>query len=379
MKYFRSVYTDPRREFQYEPYEHLGEPPSRHFVASTCPPSFAFFSAVIRSRRNSSAPGPNGIPYTVWKRCPNLQMRLFSIISRAWKSTEIPPSRQRAVIRLVHKSGSPNEPSDFRPIALTNCDGKIFFALVVKSVLKHMTKNSFFDLRLQMGFLPGVSGCIEHTSLISEALRDARSHQRSICVSWLDLRNAFGSVRHSLIQFALRHYGFPLHHQSSNSCLGTMRASLPWSRFRMSSKHRHSILESAFFKVVHCHLCCSTSLFSFYLTRSKSPPFNHYADRFSSVQDCSLLSSAYADDVELVTCLPEECGAGIPIRPIKRKRTHRHTLLFYRYRLLFFYSYHVRNSVRYFLEAAFGDFHLSAILQGFCRGILLGILLFLCA
>ena len=77
-KYFRSVYTDPRREFQYEPYEHLGKPPSADFVASTCPPSFAEFSAVIRSRRNSSAPGPNGIPYTVWKQCPNLQMRLSS-------------------------------------------------------------------------------------------------------------------------------------------------------------------------------------------------------------------------------------------------------------------------------------------------------------
>ena len=76
-----------------------------------------------------------------------------------------------------------------------------------------MTKNSFFDLRLQKGFLPGVSVCTGHTSLISEALRDARSHQRSICVSWLDLRNAFGSVRHSLIQFALRHYFFPRHFQ----------------------------------------------------------------------------------------------------------------------------------------------------------------------
>ena len=273
MKYFRSVYTDPRREFHYEPYEHLGEPPSTHFVASTCPPSFAEFSAVIRSRRNSSAPGPNGIPYTVWKRCPNLQMRLFSIISRAWKLTEIPPSWQQAVIRLVHKSGSPNEPSNFRPIALTNCDGKIFFALVAKSVLKHMTKNSFFDLRLQKGFLPGVSGCIEHTSLISEALRDARSHQRSICVSWLDLRNAFGSVRHSLIQFALRYYGFPRHFQQL--VFRYYESLVAMVEVPDVFQHRHSILESAFFKVVHCHLCCSTSLFSFYLARSKSPPFNH--------------------------------------------------------------------------------------------------------
>ena len=304
MKYFRSVYTDPRREFQYEPYEHLGEPPSTHFVASTCPPSFAEFSAVIRSRRNSSAPGPNGIPYTVWKRCPNLQMRLFSIISRAWKSTEIPPSWQQAVIRLVHKSGSPSEPSNFRPIALTNCDGKIFFALVAKSALKHMTKNSFFDLRLQKGFLPGVSGCIEHTSLISEALRDARSHQRSICVSWLDLRNAFGSVRHSLIQFALRHYGFPRHFQQLvfryyESLVAMVEVP---DVFQTSPFHfgigvfQGCTLSPLLFNIV----------IQLLLDSLEKPAFQPYAYRFSSVQDCSLLSSAYADDVELVTCLPEE-------------------------------------------------------------------------
>ena len=56
--------------------------------------------------------------------------------------------------------------------------------------------------------MPGVSGCLEHTTLLTEALWDGHEHQRSICISWLDLRNTFGSVRHSLVQFALRHYHF---------------------------------------------------------------------------------------------------------------------------------------------------------------------------
>ena len=41
----------------------------------------------------------------------------------------------------------------------------------------------------------------------------------------------------------------------------------------------------------------------------EKPAFQPCAYRFSSVRDCSLLSSAYADDVELVTCLPEESQA----------------------------------------------------------------------
>ena len=59
--------------------------------------------------------------------------------------------------------------------------------------------------RVQKGFLPGVAGCLEHSALLSNTLRDARSNQRSNCVSWLDLRNAFGNVRHSLFLFALQH------------------------------------------------------------------------------------------------------------------------------------------------------------------------------
>ena len=59
--------------------------------------------------------------------------------------------------------------------------------------------------RVQKGFLPGVAGCVEHSSLTTSALRDAKQAGKSICMSWVDLKNAFGSVRHSLIQFALTH------------------------------------------------------------------------------------------------------------------------------------------------------------------------------
>ena len=42
-----------------------------------------------------------------------------------------------------------------------------------------------------------------------EALLDAKMNQRQIVVSWLDLKNAYGSVRHNLIQFALSWYHVP--------------------------------------------------------------------------------------------------------------------------------------------------------------------------
>ena len=127
-------------------------------------------------------------PTLCGKRCQCLHRPLYSIIRRVWSSANIPASWQCATIRLFHKSGSTNDPSNFRPIALSNCEGKVFFSLVSKAVLRHMLRNLFFDKRLQKGFLPDVAGCLEHSSLLSDALRDARAHQRSICISWLDLK-----------------------------------------------------------------------------------------------------------------------------------------------------------------------------------------------
>ena len=259
----------------------------------------------FRSRRNSSAPGPNGISNVIWKCCPTLQRRLFSVITRVWTTCCIPPSCQRATIRLIHKSGSATEPSNFRPIALTNCDGKIFFALVGKAIREHMIRNSFFDLRLEKGFLPGVAGCLEHSSLLMEALRDVRSRKRSICISWLVLRNAFGSVRHSLIQFALRHYQFP----DPLSTSDTMRFAIVFSLSLMGLKLFQT---QPFHFAIGVFQGCTVSPLLFNLVVQllfdslEQKAHSTFAYSMSSIDESSLLTSAYANDLQLVTHMPEE-------------------------------------------------------------------------
>ena len=56
-------------------------------------------------------------------------------------------------------------------------------------------------------------GCLEHVFALMEALKEAKGHTRQIVITWLDLANAYGSVRHNLIQFALNWYHVPLHIQ----------------------------------------------------------------------------------------------------------------------------------------------------------------------
>jgi hypothetical protein len=104
-----------------------------------------------------------------------------------------------------------SSPDVFRPIALTNCDGKLFFSLLAADTELFMLKNDFISMCIQKGFLTGIAGCLEHTFALQETLRQAITLYRQIIVVWIDLANAYGSVMHNPIQFALWWYHVPEH------------------------------------------------------------------------------------------------------------------------------------------------------------------------
>jgi hypothetical protein len=166
-------------------------------------------AAVLRKKSNGSAPGLDGISYVPYKRCACLLPLLEQLFAKIWKSQMIPEQWAEACITLLAKSAKTSEPSEFRPIALTNTIGKIFFGVMAKRLEKFMYSNNFISLT-QKGFRPNTPGCLENSFMMVEALLDAKFNQRQIVVSWLDLKNAYGSVRHNLIQFALAWFHVPV-------------------------------------------------------------------------------------------------------------------------------------------------------------------------
>ena len=132
----------------------------------------------------------------------------MALFGKIWRSNEIPADWSAASIQLLAKSSKLTEPSEFRPIALTNTIGKIFFAVIAKRLEQFMSKNNYIS-HVQKGFKANTPGCLEHSFAMFEALLDAKANQRQIVISWLDLKNAYGSVRHNLIQFALSWFHVP--------------------------------------------------------------------------------------------------------------------------------------------------------------------------
>ena len=168
------------------------------------------FLEILVTCRNASAPGLNGIPYKVYKKCSKISKFLFKIFPACFKRCEIPIQWGSAQEIHIPKVSNPSENklSDFRPIALLNVEGKRFFSLVSKRLETHLIHNNkFINNSIQKGCMEKIPGCWEHLSMVWHALKEARDQKSNLAIIWLDIANAYGSIPHKLIVFALHRYG----------------------------------------------------------------------------------------------------------------------------------------------------------------------------
>ena len=207
--YFKETYSDKKRNRSHVPMSEMKRPqkPEKHFALKA--PSRAEFRGVLRRMRNKSSPGPNGISYLVYKQCRRVFNCISNILTRIWKDQVIPLEWRVGISILIPKSNDLSDPSLFRNITMTNVSGKILLKVLANRLVKYMMQNNYFDIRVQKGFLPGVSGCVEHTQALMEMLVDAKVNKQDVVVLWCDLANAYGSVNHNLVQFALEWYHIP--------------------------------------------------------------------------------------------------------------------------------------------------------------------------
>ena len=207
--FFRKTYSDNSRGMTYQHPPNILRPGKPHYPFKTSPPTTEEIITSLSRKRNAAAPGPNGIPYLVYKKIPFLRDHLSIILQEMWPNFELPNSRY-GITGLIYKSGPNDEVSNYRPVTMTNTDGKILLSVLATRSLSYMKLNGYYDLGIQKGFISDMAGCAEHTTMLSELLKNAKQTGRQITVCWTDLENAFGSLRHDLIQFALDWYHFPV-------------------------------------------------------------------------------------------------------------------------------------------------------------------------
>ena len=91
---------------------------------------------------------------------------------------------------------------------LLNVEGKLFFSLISRRMEDHIIrKNKFVNVGIQKGCMEKFPGCWEHMSVVWEELKSSNVNKSNIVAIWLGIANAYGSVPHQIIFFALKRHG----------------------------------------------------------------------------------------------------------------------------------------------------------------------------
>ena len=165
--------------------------------------------AAITSRDLSSSPGLDGLTYAFWKTLDpkgKLLARLFELCRVKGK---IFASWRRSRVTLICKdtNGDLYKIGNWRPIAVCDTLYRLYTCVIAKRVTSWAREQNVISSN-QKGFMP-VEGVFEHLFMLDEIIADAKTSHRALSVTWLDIRNAFGSVRPDCISQVLEHFHAP--------------------------------------------------------------------------------------------------------------------------------------------------------------------------
>ena len=196
-KHLHNAHSDPSRSEEKNEPEDLQEyeEPTVEFDNSL--PSWREFNKRLRKARSKSAPGSNGVPYIVYKRCPGIARQLWLYLRGMWKKNEISEAWRKAEGIFIPKEDGATSVEKFRTISLLNVEGKLYFALRADRLVSYTLANKYIDTSIQKGGVPAISGCLEHTAILSQLIREAKSEKNDLVVVWLDIANAYGTIPHS--------------------------------------------------------------------------------------------------------------------------------------------------------------------------------------
>lgn len=85
----------------------------------------------------------------------------------------------------------------------------LFHKIIAKRLEAYLVANEIIDTSTQKGFISGINGAMEHNFAVNSLLENARANGLLIFITFLDLRNAFGSIPHKLILDMLQHIQLP--------------------------------------------------------------------------------------------------------------------------------------------------------------------------
>ena len=154
-----------------------------------------------------SAPGPDGIPAILLKRCAtSLSVPIHLLWSESMSSGIVPSFYKIGFVSPLFKKGSRCEPSNYRPVTLTSHIVKVYERVVRKHMVHYLEINNLLTDK-QHGFRSNRS-CLTQMLDHFDDIFEGFTRSEDTDSIYLDYAKAFDKVDLDLLIFKLKKYGF---------------------------------------------------------------------------------------------------------------------------------------------------------------------------
>ena len=161
----------------------------------------------LKSMKNGSSPGLDGLPIEVYKVFWNdIKHFLINCIHDCFLNESLTPSQSQALLCLIHKGGdNPRELiASWRPISLLNSDYKLIAKLLYNRICSVTSKLVHSN---QFAFIKGRNISVMLRELYDIIENEKKTHSNTILLS-IDYSKAFDTLSTESILKALELYGF---------------------------------------------------------------------------------------------------------------------------------------------------------------------------
>lgn len=263
-------------------------------IPSTTAPDFPYHPEIIKkiiTKPPKSVPGPDGIPFLIYKLClPKVSNLWKDLIHLSATSGGLPPSFSDCIVTLIPKKPGPLSPSDFRPISITNAVYRIigkYWSAVLRPSLDPIISP------YQRALIPkrSITDCVE---LIHDNVVRSMSTGEKCILLQTDFAKAYDYINRDIVLLAIKLSNLPNNFSTYvRNILAPSQAHICWP-----GSPPITVLSASGVKQG-----CPVSPFLFILT---SDPF---VGNLSSIPGISAVSG-YVDDVAAIL---KEVNALTPI------------------------------------------------------------------
>ena len=143
------------------------------------------------NKKGNSSPGEDSLQYPMFKHLPqNALDILLHFFNQIWETGEIPPDFKHAIVIPIYKTDKPiNDPSSYRPIALTDHIGKILESIVTNRLNAHLEEQGVIKSS-QSGFR-GKRQTLDHIARIVHTAQYCNDREKITGAVFLDLEKAY--------------------------------------------------------------------------------------------------------------------------------------------------------------------------------------------